>query len=66
MKIVTREVDDVIMIGEDIEVTILEVHEDHVRLGITSPRENPSYWEEIVYCEQADESETMPSELQMQ
>lgn len=52
MKVVSRRENESLVIGEDIFVTVLEVHEDHVRLAISSPRSNPSYWEETLFWEQ--------------
>lgn len=38
MLVLSRTRDEVIMIGDDIEVTIVDVRGDKVRLGITAPR----------------------------
>jgi carbon storage regulator len=35
------------MIGDDIEVTVLAVARDKIRLGITAPREIPVYRREV-------------------
>ena len=35
------------MIGDDIEVTVLAVARDKIRLGITAPREVPVYRREV-------------------
>jgi len=39
MLILTRRGGEGIMVGADVEITILEVGEDHVRLGISAPRD---------------------------
>lgn len=39
MLILTRRSGEAINIGGDVEVTVLEVSGDHVRLGITAPRD---------------------------
>jgi carbon storage regulator len=62
MHFIARRTNEGLVIGDDIEVTVLEIQSDHVRLGISSPNEIPAYWEQTVYCEQSAES---PSELQV-
>ncbi len=47
MLVLTRRQDQSIMIGDDIEIKILEVHEGHVRLGVTAPREIPVHRQEV-------------------
>ncbi len=39
MLILTRRAGEGISIGPDVEVTVLEVSGDHVRIGISAPRE---------------------------
>ncbi len=39
MLVLSRKVDESIVIGEDIVVTVVEVRGDKVRLGISAPRE---------------------------
>lgn len=51
MQLISRRVNEGIIIGEDIRVTVLEIHEDRVRLGINSPNDIPQYWEETLYLE---------------
>ncbi|HUG92525.1 MAG TPA: carbon storage regulator [Planctomycetaceae bacterium] len=53
MLTITRQVNEGLVIGDNLRVTVLEIHEDHVRLAIENPHDEPSYWEEIVYWEQA-------------
>ena len=38
MLVLTRQRDDSIMIGDDIEVRVVDIRGDKVRLGITAPR----------------------------
>lgn len=51
MLVLTRRPDESIQIGDDIQVTVIEVRGDQVRLGITAPRTVPVHrqeiWEEI-------------------
>ena len=49
MREIMRRENEGLVIGE-ISVTVLEIFEDHVRLAISWPRNTPSYWEQIVYC----------------
>ena len=39
MLVLSKQKDETIMIGDDIEITIVDVRGDKVRLGITAPRE---------------------------
>ena len=47
MLILTRREGETIMIGDDIEVEILSVKGNQVRIGITAPEEVPVHREEI-------------------
>jgi carbon storage regulator len=47
MLVLTRKANQSIIIGDDIEVTVVEVRGEQVRLGITAPREIPIYRREI-------------------
>jgi carbon storage regulator len=47
MLVLTRKTNQSIMIGDDVEVTVLAVSRDKIRLGITAPREIPVYRKEI-------------------
>ncbi|MDR2069807.1 MAG: carbon storage regulator CsrA [Treponema sp.] len=38
MLILSRKVNEKIMIGEDISISIIEIRGDQVRLGVTAPR----------------------------
>ena len=61
MQIISRRVNESLVIGDEIHVTVLEIRDDHVRLAISSPSECPSYWEETVYWEQAETPEPLHS-----
>ena len=56
MRTFTRQVNQGLVIDENLHVTVLEIHEDHVRLAFQCPGEDPPYWEEILYFEQAAET----------
>ena len=47
MLILTRKVDQKIVIGDDVIITILGVKGNQVRIGIEAPREVPVHREEI-------------------
>ncbi len=47
MLILTRRSGEAITIGADIELTVLEVSGDHVRLGIQAPRQVPVLRKEL-------------------
>ena len=47
MLVLTRKTNQSIMIGDDVEVTVLAVARDKIRLGITAPREIPVYRREV-------------------
>jgi hypothetical protein len=49
-------VDDSLVVGGNMEITVLEVHDDHVRLGISLSGPEPSYREENVYLAGAQSS----------
>jgi carbon storage regulator len=54
MLVLTRRAGESIIIGDDIEVRVLTIAGDRIRLGIRAPREVPVYREEI-YLELAQE-----------
>ena len=47
MLVLTRKRNESIMIGDDIEVTVLSVAGEKVRLGIQAPRDVPVFRKEI-------------------
>ena len=47
MLVLTRERDDSIMIGRDIEIKVIWVRGNRVRLGIAAPRSVPVYRTEL-------------------
>ncbi len=55
MQMITRRVNEGLVIGNDIHVTVLDICQDRVRLAISSPNNTPSYWEETLYLDAAEE-----------
>ena len=47
MLALSRKKDEAIVINNDIEVTIIEVNGDQVKLGITAPKSVPVYRREV-------------------
>ncbi len=47
MLVLTRKTNQSIMIGDEIEVSVLAVARDKIRLGITAPREVPVFRKEV-------------------
>lgn len=47
MLALSRKLNESVMIGKDIELTILEIKGDQVKVGITAPRHLPIYRKEI-------------------
>jgi carbon storage regulator len=47
MLVLTRKPNQSIVIGDDIELTVLEVRGDQVRIGINAPRQVPVHRKEI-------------------
>ena len=47
MLVLTRKTNQSIMIGDDIEVSVLAVSRDKIRIGITAPRDVPVFRKEV-------------------
>lgn len=62
MQLISCRVNEGLVIDHEISVTVLDVQDDHVRLGISSPNDSPSYREETLFCEAAE----CTPELQLQ
>lgn len=48
MLVLTRRVNERVVIGDDIVVTVLEVHGEQVRIGIEAPRDVKVFREEVI------------------
>lgn len=63
MHVISCRVRDEVCIGDDVHIIVLEVAEDRIRLGITSPYQFPEYQEEVIYLtDGADEEAGWPAE----
>ena len=47
MLVLSRQVDETIMIGDDVEVTVVDIRGDKVRLGISAPKEIAVHRKEV-------------------
>ncbi len=47
MLVLSRQKDESIVIGDDVEITIVDVRGDKVRLGITAPKNIPVHRREV-------------------
>ena len=57
MLVLSRQRDESIMIGDDVEIIIVDVRGDKVRLGITAPKEIPVHRREIYDAIQREKNE---------
>jgi carbon storage regulator CsrA len=54
MRVFLRGVNEGLVIDHEMEVVVLEIQPDHVRLAITTPNETPSYREETLFLGVSD------------
>ena len=66
MQMITRQVNESLVIGSDIHVTVLDICKNFVRLAISSPKNDPQYWEQTLYWNdsQEDDQEELVAEPQ--
>ncbi len=57
MLVLTRKSNQSIMIGDDIEITVLSIMGEKVRIGIQAPREIPVFRKEVYLEIQAERGE---------
>ena len=62
MLVLSRQRDESIMIGDDVEIIIVDVRGDKVRLGITAPKNIPVHRREIYDAIQREKSEKKESQ----
>jgi carbon storage regulator len=67
MLVLTRKEDESIMIGDNIEIKVLELRENQVKLGIEAPRSIPVHRKEIYLSIKSENEEAArmesPSEI---
>ncbi len=66
MLVLSRQRDESIMIGDDVEIIIVDVRGDKVRLGITAPKSIPVHRREIYDAIQREKSQKKEQEQQEQ
>jgi carbon storage regulator len=64
MLVLSRQKDESIMIGDDVEITIVDVRGDKVRLGIAAPRDIPVHRKEVYEAIQREKSEQKKAQKQ--
>jgi carbon storage regulator len=62
MLVLSRQKDESIIIGDDVEITIVDVRGDKVRLGITAPKNIPVHRREVYDAIQREKSEKKAQE----
>ena len=62
MLVLSRQRDESIMIGDDVEITIVDVRGDKVRLGITAPKQIPVHRREIYDAIQREKAQKASGE----
>ena len=64
MLVLSRQRDESIMIGDDVEITIVDVRGDKVRLGITAPKQIPVHRREIYDAIQREKAQKAAGEAE--
>jgi len=64
MLVLSRQKDESIMIGDEVEITIVDVRGDKVRLGITAPKSIPVHRREIYDAIQREKAQKPDGEVQ--
>lgn len=64
MLVLSRQRDESIMIGDNVEIIIVDVRGDKVRLGITAPKDIPVHRREIYDAIQREKSEKKDTDKQ--
>lgn len=66
MLVLSRQRDETIMIGDDVEITVVDIRGDKVRLGITAPRSIQVHRKEVydaIRRENEQAAGLMPSDM---
>ncbi|MEN6307631.1 MAG: carbon storage regulator CsrA [Anaerohalosphaeraceae bacterium] len=62
MLVLSRQKDESIMIGDEVEITIVDVRGDKVRLGISAPRSVAVHRKEIYLAIQKEKQQSQDSD----
>ncbi len=63
MLVLSRQRDETIMIGDDVEITIVDIRGDKVRLGINAPRHIQVHRKEVYEAIQRENIEAAQSQM---
>ncbi|MCI7062326.1 MAG: carbon storage regulator CsrA [Lachnospiraceae bacterium] len=66
MLALARKVNESIMLGNDIEITLLEIKGDQVKIGISAPKSVPIYRKEIYLQIQEENKQAAGQEIDVQ
>jgi len=66
MLVLSRQRDESIMIGDNVEIIIVDVRGDKVRLGITAPKDIPVHRREIYDAIQREKGEKKEAQKQQE
>ena len=66
MLVLTRKSNQSIMIGDDIEVSVLAIMGEKVRIGIQAPRDIPVFRREVYVEIQGEESQDAPRDARQE
>ncbi len=61
MLVLSRQKDESIMVGDDVEITIVDVRGDKVRLGITAPKSIAVHRKEVYDAIQREKQQKVKS-----
>ena len=64
MLVLSRQRDETIMIGDDIEITVVDIRRDKVRLGIRAPSEVPVHRKEVYEAIQRENQAAAEADLE--
>ncbi len=64
MLVLSRQKDESIIIGDNVEITIVDIRGDKVRLGITAPKDIPVHRREVYEAIQREKQSQKPDEPQ--
>ena len=64
MLVLSRQKEQTIMIGDNIEITVVDIRGDKVRLGITAPTESPVHRKEVYEAIQRENREAANVKLE--